>query len=377
MAKPTCVRSTAVKVCQDELMTELLRRFPAEQLAAALQGAHDAARKRFVKSRHNRYKGVIFFKHLAERLPDLPDLLGVTLGLIDPEQVKLPGVGTEDAVPKHCKSIECQAPAGCYCGCMSCGTAQSAEDTPEWKAKLAAEGANPYPILAGPDTAKQAEEDAAVHDALEALGQPEHTVDDAAIALDTLEVPRVPIKADQPTLKLVGTIGAIDLHTEMPVSLLKLPPETKAQRAIVEDEYARMIKVPKFDDYEAVFAEWPYIWETMLDGERVLALGYLSGRDEKNNDALVRRNCAYSYRDTVDKPFKGLVSVVGLLKKTVAGGTRLHVKVIPYRPGAKVRFWTNVRGEGDREEYNRYRLLSVNGLVDLKTRRAYDNASTG
>jgi len=328
MAKSTCVRSIAVKVCQDEFMTELLRRFPAEQLAAAILGAHEAARNRFPKQRHNRYKGQIFFKHLAERLPDLPDLLGVKLGLKDPEQVKLPSVGTEDAVP------------------------------------------NPYPILAGPDVAKQAEEDAAVHDALERLGRPEHSVDDVAVALDALDVPPAPIRADCPTLKLVDA----GLHTEVPVSLLKLPQE--AQGAIIEDEYARMIKVPKFDDFGEVFAEWPYVCEKIFEGERVLLLGYLSGRDANNNDALVRRNCAYTYRDTVDKPFKGLVSLVGLLKKTVAGGTRLHIKVIPYRAGARVRFWTNVRGEGDREEYNRYRLLSVSGLIDLKTRRHYDSAAT-
>lgn len=137
------------------------------------------------------------------------------------------------------------------------------------------------------------------------------------------------------------------------------------------DEFADLLDMPEWEDYEAVFSSYPYVWETVSKGgERRLVLGYASAR-KKDSDQLVRRNCAYTGPDGIEHPFNDLPSVVGLLKR-YQGGVHRHIKVLPYRPGTKVRFWTNVAGVGDREDLYRYVRITEDGLVRVHSRVAFN-----
>ena len=140
-----------------------------------------------------------------------------------------------------------------------------------------------------------------------------------------------------------------------------------------QDEFAELLDIPRFEDYETVFASYPYAWEMIAkSGERRLVLGYASARN-RDSDNLVRRNCSYTGADGNSSSFNDLPSVVGLLKSE-ANGVRRLLKVLPYHPGAKVRFWTNVAGKGDREDLYRYVLITEDGLERVHSRVAFDQA---
>lgn len=89
--KPTCVFSEPVQIALDELMTELLRRVPEENLADALRVATVNAEKRSRKGRHGKYKTQRFFRKAAERLVNIPDDLAIVVGMKDADpQLELP-----------------------------------------------------------------------------------------------------------------------------------------------------------------------------------------------------------------------------------------------------------------------------------------------
>lgn len=143
-----------------------------------------------------------------------------------------------------------------------------------------------------------------------------------------------------------------------------------------EDEFALCLKIPTFDEYSSAFDRWPYVQDTMDGGEHVLVLGYASFRD-KDTDDLVYRNCAYYGPDddvtSKGTVFKELASLTGVLKKN-SGNVRQFLKVLPYKPGARIRFWTNVRGEkGDRPHLTRYVVLGTDGIRQVATRAQMDD----
>lgn len=157
-------------------------------------------------------------------------------------------------------------------------------------------------------------------------------------------------------------------------------PDDEAVQALLtdpKDEFANMLDVPQFSDYEHVFGRYPYVyWFEDGLGEKRAILGYASARD-RNTDALIRRNCAF-YRPNEDFSSKGtafndLQSVVGMLRKDKRS-VRQFIKVIPAKVGSGVRFWTNVEGRGkDEEALNRYVVLTDNGLVDLPNRLRFND----
>lgn len=121
--------------------------------------------------------------------------------------------------------------------------------------------------------------------------------------------------------------------------------------------------LPKFEDYEEVFDKWPYVMERTNDDGRVIVFGYGSFRDKNNK--LVHRNVAY-YRPEDDFTSKGAVakkiaSAEGLLTGR-RGNFHQFIKVLPYKPGARLRFWTHRQGERDLESHYRYVVLGVDGL---------------
>lgn len=306
MSKPICVRSTVFKVCQDELITELLRAFPVEKLDHALANAHAAARKRVDgEGRHARYKVLTFFKHMAERLPDMTPRLAVEVGLKSADQLDIPGVVVDE--PDEPEQLDLHT------------------EVPIARLKLTEEQLAQRGLIA------------------------EHFDDRPCLC--------------HPLTKQPGILPC-PKHSKTPATIVSVPAPPDS------DEFAGMLDaMPTFEDYDAVFMSWPYVndIEDPKTGERVTVLGYLSGRDEE--DRLIRRNCEYE-----GKAFKSLQSNVGLLKKRLPNGSRLHIKVIPHKTGAKVRFWTNVAGVGDREKYNRYIVCGVDGLHDLPTRMEFDAA---
>ncbi len=81
MRKPECVFSEPVRVSTDELLTELLRRLPEDQVTAALAAACDNAQRRTTVKRHIRYKCQRFFRRLTERFGTVPDELATAVGL--------------------------------------------------------------------------------------------------------------------------------------------------------------------------------------------------------------------------------------------------------------------------------------------------------
>lgn len=91
LKKLTCVFSEPVQIALDELMTEVIRRLPEEEVAAALRMAAVSALKRSKKSRHNRYKIERLFRKASERLVNIPEELALVVGLKTPDpQLSLP-----------------------------------------------------------------------------------------------------------------------------------------------------------------------------------------------------------------------------------------------------------------------------------------------
>ena len=340
-----CVRSTVFQVCQDELVTELLRSLPIKDwcdLDRVLWRAFESASKRLKDgNRHTKRKVELFFRHMVERLPEMSPTLAVAVGLQSALQLEVPDMGVDDDNQNadHCGSDVCRAPIGCFCECQSCLQALANANHP------LVDILTDTPCTCHPDTGEPG-----------TLPCPQHQG-----AADTQ-------KLNDLWAKSSGDPPVVSLHAEMPVSLLNLG-LTKEDDG---DEFEHMLdEMPSFDDYEAVFAAWPYVHK-MVDrsGKLVLALGYLSGRDD--DDQLIRRNCEYN-----GKAFKYIQSSVGLLKKKLPNGTRLHIKVVPYHVGAKVRFWTNVAGSGDQDKYNRYLVCGGASLDELPTRAAFDSLHRG
>jgi hypothetical protein len=145
-----------------------------------------------------------------------------------------------------------------------------------------------------------------------------------------------------------------------------------------EDEFADLLDIPKFEDFEAVFSTYPYVMMADHDGRKVLVLGYLSARDRQTDD-LIRRNCVVigpnESGDSRGTPFNDLQSIVGILRKSKRG-VRQFIKVVPYQAGTRIRFWTHVKGpdgSGDRPHLNRYIVLTDFGLTRVRTRAELDS----
>lgn len=92
-----CVASEPVKVAIDELTTELLRRFPENEIVDAVSAAFDAASRRLQKrpsegrERDDRYKTRVFFQRVVQRIPSPPELLAVKVGLLKATDTEIPG----------------------------------------------------------------------------------------------------------------------------------------------------------------------------------------------------------------------------------------------------------------------------------------------
>jgi len=128
--------------------------------------------------------------------------------------------------------------------------------------------------------------------------------------------------------------------------------------------------LPKFEDFAYIFDEYPYIAEDTYEGSQSLVVGYLSGRS-RHTDALVRRNCQV---DGVT--FKDLFGMLTL--ENTRDGVHRFVKLFKWRPGTKIRCWTNVKPkEGkahDEERYNRYLVCKEGGGFQvIETREEFDN----
>lgn len=142
-----------------------------------------------------------------------------------------------------------------------------------------------------------------------------------------------------------------------------------------EDEFSKSLKIPTFEEYAKVFNSWPYVADMTIDKEHVLVLGYASFRD-KETDELVYRNCAYYAPDEdfggKGTVFRDLASQAGVLKRN-KGNVRQFIKVLPFKPGARLRCWTNVRGENrDRPHLTRYVALGTDRLYALGSKTALD-----
>jgi hypothetical protein len=145
-----------------------------------------------------------------------------------------------------------------------------------------------------------------------------------------------------------------------------------------EDEFADLLDMPVFEDFAVVFSEYPYVMMADHDGRKVLVLGYLSARDRQTDD-LIRRNCVVigpnESEGAKGTAFNDLQSITGILRRTKKG-MRQFIKVIPYQPGTRIRFWTHVKGpsgSGDRPNLNRYIVVTGFGLTRVRTRAELDS----
>lgn len=89
--RPVGVKSVPVKVSLDELSTEMLRRFPEEAITDALISASLATDKRLRdnrRGRHDQYHAKLFFRRIAQRLPNPTDDLAVAVGMKDADKLK-------------------------------------------------------------------------------------------------------------------------------------------------------------------------------------------------------------------------------------------------------------------------------------------------
>ena len=344
MPKPICVESTAVKVSVDELMTELLRRMPLEHLTDALFSACQGARKRLGTKRHNRYKSEKFFRRAVGRLPEIPPALAAAVGIKTSEPLTSPDITVDE--PASVKPV------------------------------LPAETENIKQLLEEQLDLASTDPDFSIVTPLQTPNQP------GQVVVARLSNPAVIDRPGRIKAHLNDPKYGKDVEREIDGPLQELLSSEKNQGSEPEpaeppppsqDEFAELMDIPLFEHYENVFGTYPYVWETTSkSGERRLVLGYASARN-RETDGLVRRNCAYTAPDGNVSSFNDLPSIVGLLK-SAANGVRRHIKVLPYHPGSKVRFWTNVAGKGDREDLYRHILITEDGLKRVNSRVAYDKA---
>lgn len=191
--------------------------------------------------------------------------------------------------------------------------------------------------------------------------------DDLAAAVGLKDAKQLKIKMDT---KVTLGVAAGEVPPPVPEEVPEEVPDDFV------DDFASMIDIPTFKDHEGVFAKYPYVMWFVDEkrNERLLALGYASGRDK--DDDLVIRNCVFVAPGEPARakgtPFNDLVSVVGILRRS-KNGVRQFIKVIPYRVGAKVRTWHHVRGGGgDKAAYNRHFILTEEGLKKVATRQEWD-----
>lgn len=92
---------------------------------------------------------------------------------------------------------------------------------------------------------------------------------------------------------------------------------------------------PKFGSHEHVYDGWPYVAVSTLAGERVLVLGALHG--QTNDGRPVHRNCA------IDGVVADDVPALATMRRH-DGGVRREIRLLPYRAGMTLRFWTSVGG---------------------------------
>jgi hypothetical protein len=129
-----------------------------------------------------------------------------------------------------------------------------------------------------------------------------------------------------------------------------------------KDEDLDDLYLPSFNDFEHVFASYPFMRIVSYEGQPHLGLGYLSGRLPQDG-RLIRRNCAVKYwdiegGDTKEVHFKKLMGRFGVLEQT-EGETRRFIKVLPLRVGMVIRAWSNVKDEKDFEEMNRFSVVGL------------------
>ncbi len=148
----------------------------------------------------------------------------------------------------------------------------------------------------------------------------------------------------------------------------QIPPEEEAPKppAIrVETEEESILRVltadlrdpPKFEDYVEIFKLYPYAGIVVQpDGTSVLAVSYVSRRDETNR--LIRYNCALIMPGKEEQIFKHIVGILPVLQRD-----HQYVKVLSAIPGIRVRFWTSIEGEPrDVPNSIRYAIVTEEGL---------------
>lgn len=142
-----------------------------------------------------------------------------------------------------------------------------------------------------------------------------------------------------------------------------------------EEDFAAGLEIPTYAQFSRVFDQYPYV---MLDEStsfgKLIILGYLSGRGKTSNK-LFRRNCVVVFPDGRRKSFNDLLSMIGFLRSPpTIDGSQPSLKGIPYADGIGVKCWTNVVGEGDREDQYRYLLFTQNGVQHFKLETAWERA---
>jgi hypothetical protein len=73
--------------------------------------------------------------------------------------------------------------------------------------------------------------------------------------------------------------------------IMEDPPEAEIDTPTDEatDEFADLLDMPTFEDFETVFSSYPYVMMADHEGWRVLVLGYLSARDRQTDDLILTR----------------------------------------------------------------------------------------
>lgn len=171
-------------------------------------------------------------------------------------------------------------------------------------------------------------------------------------------------RGGEPTKSLVITV---DLESES--VQLKLPiedPEEEApDEATASSPDGLSFHIPTFDEYAEVFSKYPYVQPVWFEGRMVLAIGSAQTRSDSNR--LYRRTCEVDLNDGGGRLlFKRLITPYCRPLKREEGDRHLILKLVPFRPGTRIRFWTNVKDEGDIELYYRYLLITDDPTQPIK-----------
>jgi len=151
---------------------------------------------------------------------------------------------------------------------------------------------------------------------------------------------------------------AVGLDPEGAQLKLEVEPEPEADADDAEELFS--FHIPTFDEYSYVFSNYPYVQVGRFEDETVLVIGTAQTRDAGSNN-LYRRTCEVDLNDGEGKRlFKQLFSPYCQVLERIDGDKHQHIKLVPLRPGTRIRFWTNVKDQGDIDLYYRYMLLVDN-----------------